>query len=128
MSIPSKKLSRADQTFLSGYPDINRIEPDQVYQQAPPVIPPEMIKPSEKIEEVRGRAQQCLIEIKRLEDLIDGRCTRFSVTTEKNSRLFQAMFRVFGEKTTTVTYNHYKKALELREQLAKEGTEKLRKS
>jgi hypothetical protein len=126
---PSYRLSDSDREKISGWDDITKPEAEQLQ----PYIPKEIeidVKPhpTKRLEETKSLANKVINKISSLEQKIDQKCKRFSVASDqgKGSPLFQAMYRIFGERTTTITYSHYKRAIEYRKQLAKEDTEKLK--
>ncbi len=127
---PSYRLTVSDQIQLSGFNDISKPEPEQVL---PSGINPEQEedKPTsaQRLSNTKSKAKKVITKIRELEQKIDKKCAKFKVTSEKTvgSDLYQAMIRVFNEKTTTITYNHYKRALDLRRQLAAIDAEKQRK-
>jgi len=125
----SNRLQTSDKEKLSGWSDVPKPEVEQLDL---PVVDPskEPVEPTatERLNNTRSRAQQILNKIDKLVQKVDQRCNRFKVSSEEvvGSPLFQAMVRVFNERTTTVTYDHYKKALEYRQQLADEDGATLR--
>ena len=124
----SKIFKHSDREKLRGFDSIDQPEPDQIYPSLPE--PPEAKDSSQKImKKIQEDAGKTVLKINSLIAEVDNRSSRFQVQTnaKKGSKLFQAMVRVFNEKTTTVTYDHYKRALEKRDQLAKEDADLLRK-
>ena len=126
---PSYRLSDQDRQILDGFTEIDRPEPEQLF----PLPALEDLQPKEpasgsRLAKTRDRASQVLDKIDELTQEVDRRCARFKVDGEqdKGSDLFKAMVRVFDQRTTTVTYDHYKRALQYREQLAKEDAANLR--
>ena len=126
---PTRQLRWGDQETLLRKVEIPFPEEEQLL---PPSLEEEEPKPSpvEAARKAREEAISLLGRIKSLSEAIDSRCQRFSVTGSggKGSPLFQAMVRVFNERTTTVTYSHYVRALELRAKLAAEDARELEKS
>jgi hypothetical protein len=120
----TRELSISDEVILRGYDDVIREEPEQL----------NLPFPSEESEEdkeestfkyksdVRQKAVDFLDQIKEMANRLDRKCAHLKVATneEKGSDLYKAMRRVFQESTTTVTYDHYKRALAIRKQLVKE--------
>ena len=125
---PSYRLKPSDKSKIQGFEDIHQPEPEQELAPFSASSAEQEDPNSKKLKAVRSLAQDVLDKIDRLSQQVDNRCDRFSITSadEKGSPLFQAMVRVFGERTTTVTYDHYKRALGLREQLAEEDRKVLR--
>jgi len=125
---PSYRLKPSDKSKIKGFEDIHQPEPDQEFLPIPPPPADQPDPNSKKLKATRSLAQKVLDKIDRLSQEVDGRCGRFSITTtdEKGSPLFQAMVRIFGERTTTITYDHYKRALGYREQLAEEDRKALK--
>jgi predicted nucleic acid-binding Zn ribbon protein len=126
--IASKLLSGTDIDKLRGWDDIVRPEPPQVI---PKTIREEVetaVSQSSKNKAIRDKASKVLKRINELQQEIDKKAGKFKVTTTvpPGSPLYQAMVRVFNEKTDTVTYDHYKRALKYREQLAAEDAERLK--
>ncbi len=122
-------LSASDRNKLSGWEDIRKPEPDQII----PVVSSELIEEveptaSERLSKTRSLASKVVDKIDELSQKIDKKCSKFKVSSSQGvgSPLFQAMVRVFDEKTTTITYEHYKKALKYRQELAEEDSAKLR--
>lgn len=128
MSNVSKNISYDDQKRIDGFSDIQYPEPEQflfshlVDGEAPPQ------ESQDRLKQLKERAGEVLDRINNITEKIDSRCKRFSITypEKEGSRLWQAMFRLFGKGTNTVTYEDYIKALELREQRSKEGQAKVR--
>jgi hypothetical protein len=123
-------ISLASREVLEGFLPIGRPEPEQVLPYVKhEVDKTETPEAQEKLSEIKDKCESLILRIAETKEKIDARCSRFEVqTTEtKGSQLYQAMYRVFKEKTTTVTYKHYMRALELRDQLGKEDAESLRK-
>jgi hypothetical protein len=125
----SNQLRTSDKEKIIGWGDISRPEVEQldVLTKGPK---PEVAEPtaSKRLDKTKSQAQRILNRIDGLTQEIDRRCARFKVSSKEDvgSSLFQAMTRVFGERTTEITYDHYKRALEYRQQLAEEDTAKLR--
>lgn len=127
----SNNLSFTDAQTLTGFTDVEYFEPPQLTPAFLPPVTEEIPETtSQRLQKTRDRADGLLKEINRLKNEVDSRCSKFKVTSSdgKGSRLFQAMVRVFGERTTTVTYDHYKRAIELRQKLVEEDADSLRKS
>jgi predicted nuclease with TOPRIM domain len=125
-----KDLSPIDEDILKGFEDPLETELEQIipsYQVREPEVD-EGEENVKKVNGVRDQANEVLNKIEEIKADIDERCSHLEVKTTEvaGSALAQAMWRVFREKTTTVTYDHYKKAIELREQLAREDQEGLR--
>lgn len=123
---PSRKLRPTDREILRGGDDIQFFEPDQIFP-AEEIIEEEETSQA-RLQGIRASAEEVSDKIEELKQKVDARCSRFKVvgTDGRGSRLFQAMVRVFKKRTETVTYNYYKRALELREELAKEQREIVR--
>lgn len=126
--IPSKPLSRGDRKDLSGYEDVVRQEPDQIYPPTLAVKLPDPPTPRDRSSLLREKAEDLIARIKAAKDEIDRRCSHLATATGEpvGSTLYQAMWRVFQERTTTITYDHYKRALELQQKLASEDAQILR--
>jgi len=124
----SRDLTPEERRLISGRNELYREEPEQILPI--PIREEEKIVPKKELTDIKQTAEDMKSKIKELLDKTDKRCAGLSVETQEEigSRLFQAMVRVFGERTTTITYDHYKKALEYREQLAQEEIEVLKKS
>jgi len=118
---PSYRLTPSDQEKLRGHDEIEQVEEDQIIY-----VPtkPEEKEPAvgEKVKEVRQQAKNVRDRIDSLSQRVDKRCGHLKVDSGETlgSPLFQAMVRVFDERTTVVTYDHYKRALKKRQQLAEE--------
>jgi hypothetical protein len=125
---PSYRLSENDREKLLGFSEIRQPEPDQLIPTIPVDLEEVETSSEERLTKVRNKAQEMLAKVDELKQRIDERCGRFNVSSEeiKGSPLFQAMVRVFDERTTTVTYSHYKRALQYRQQLALEDAEKVK--
>jgi len=128
--IPSKELSARDERLLKGYDDIVHEEPDQVI---PPVLSESARKEKtektrQKLVDIKDKAFQVLNEIEKSKSLVDERCKDLKAVTNEalGTSLAQAMYRLFGEHTTTITYEHYKRALNIRTQLAREDVKKVK--
>jgi hypothetical protein len=125
----SNRLQTSDRLKIAGWSDIQKPEVEQL---SVPIIDPDPkeVEPiaSERLENTKSQAEKVLDKIAELTEEVDKRCARFKVSSNEDvgSPLFQAMVRVFNEKTTTVTYDHYKRALEIRQQLAEEDAASLR--
>ncbi len=127
----SRPLSFLDQKTLEGLPDISYYEPDQLrpaFPEPPSVTGQVPESTADRLRSTYDRASTVSGRIERLKAKIDDRCSRFVVASQdgKGSRLYQAMNRLFGKKTTTVTYEDYRAALLLRQQLAEEDARDLR--
>lgn len=125
----SNKLSIPDREKLAGWDDIDKPEPDQILplhitQELEPTEP----DTNERLLSTRDLASKILAKIDDINQKIDNKCSKFKVSSPDGigSPLFQAMVRVFNERTTTVTYDHYKRALHYRQQLAREDAERLK--
>ncbi len=124
-------LSSSDERILKGFEDPIQEEEEQII---PISIQVSVKTPEEKnvddLKEIKNRAEVLLERISSLQKEIDSRCKDLSVTVieeeSSDNDLLKAMWRVFKEKTKTVTYKHYTKALELRERLAKEDEGRLK--
>jgi uncharacterized protein YabN with tetrapyrrole methylase and pyrophosphatase domain len=130
MTDRSNKLKSSDREKLSDWRDVEKFEPEQILPAF--IKEPDILKKqaaSERLSEVRNLAEDINKKANALKQEIDKRCAHISASfdAEPGSPLFQAMIRVFNERTNTVTYEHYKRALRYREQLAKEDGEKLKK-
>jgi hypothetical protein len=125
----SEQLSNSDKALLAGFPDIQQEEPEQIFPEPVVLIEEKKVGATQRLTNTRSFAKKILDRIKEQEQLIDRKCSRFKVATneERGSPLFQAMVRVFEERTTTITYDHYKKAIELRARLVEEDSETLKK-
>ena len=126
---PSFRLSKSDRDQIAGWQGIPKPEPDQILPLAIPRDPSEEeISAAARLANTRSQAEKVLAKISELEQAIDKKCARFKVSSDQGvgSPLFQAMVRVFNERTTTVTYSHYKRALQFRQQLAEEDADTLR--
>jgi len=128
---PSNRLSVVDRELLAGFVEITKPEPEQILpigDSAPPEPKVPTIK--SKLPKITSLAQEVLIEIEKKKQQVDSRCANFTVSISEGvgSPLFQAMSRTFQERTTTITYDHYKRALKLRQKLADEDKEVLRQS
>jgi hypothetical protein len=125
----SYRFTEADRRKLRGWEDILKPEPDQILPLQS-LVPPEERPPlaADRLANTRSLAAKVLAKIRELEQKIDERCDRFSASSDqgRGSPLFQAMVRVFNERTTTVTYGHYKRALLLRQKLAEEDARSLK--
>ncbi len=128
MSDKSFRLNRSDRDQLQGWPDIEKPEVEQILPLIVPESEPRKQPSAERLGEIRDRASKIVDKVNTLEQALDKKCARFKVSSNqgKGSPLFQAMYRVFGERTTTVTYDHYKRALEYRQQLAEEDQKGLK--
>jgi hypothetical protein len=126
----SFRLNQSDRQQLKGWPDIQRPEPEQILPLITQDPEPKKETSAQRLKPIRDRASEIVDKISKLQQAVDDRCSRFKVFSDqgRGSPLFQAMFRVFGEKTTTVTYDHYKRALQYRQQLADEDSERLRQT
>jgi len=129
-NIPSKNLSQDSIDLLRGAPEISYIEPEQIYQ-APPLdisVPNTTINQRDRLNDIVDSVDVLLKRISSLKSELDTRCKKFSASASgsKGSPLYQAMFRVFNEKTETVTYDHYKRALDIRKTLAEEDAKELK--
>lgn len=124
----SKKLDRDDRRKLSGYSDITWTEPDQIYPPTLLLKPEEPPTPAKKADSLKEEASGLLSRINALKEKIDRKCSHLQVATEEGagSALYQAMWRVFAQRTTTITYDHYKRAIELNQKLAKEDAAELK--
>jgi len=126
---PSHRLSAEDRRKLSGLGEIEKYEPPQVL---PDIRPEDVIEqePTASIRLQRTRESAVRVEdrIAELTQRVDERCSAFFADTgeEVGSPLYQAMVRVFGERTTTISYEHYRRAIEHRGELALEDEERLR--
>lgn len=125
----SFRLQTSDREKLTGWLDITRPENEQIY--APEVVPKEPPKKptaAVRLATTKALAARIVTKIDQLKQAVDKKCARFKASSNQGvgSPLFQAMVRVFDERTTTVTYDHYKRALEYRQQLAEEDAAKLR--
>lgn len=125
-----KNISIQDQNILKGYDDPAPQEPEQV-------IPPTRIDTParteeednlERLETIKDDCRQLISDFTELIGEIDSRCGGLEVKTdeEPGSSLAQAMYRVFGVRSTNITYDNYTKALELQSQLSNEDREKMR--
>jgi hypothetical protein len=128
-NLPSNDLGQGDIGVLERFTDVPRYEPEQIL----PLVVPEQemtITATQRIDRVGEKARSLLEKIARVEGMIDERCARFKVTGDggKGSRLFQAMVRVFNERTTTVTYSHYARAVGMRQQLLQQKAAEIRKT
>ena len=125
----SRILSIGDRTKILGWADIEKPEADQIYPFRV-IEEKEKKEPTstERLANTRSMASKVLSKIDEVNKKIDAKCGRFKVSSEQGvgSPLFQAMVRVFNERTTTITYDHYKRALEYRQQLAAEDAANLR--
>lgn len=129
-----ENLSPSDERILRGFEDPALEEEEQII---PPILgtakKSEEDQNKEGLIDIKNRAAAILKRIDGLKKEIDARCENLNVNViEENeedgdNELLQAMWRVFKEKTTVITYNHYKKALELRAQLARDDEERLKK-
>lgn len=125
----SYQLSNPDREKLAGWLDIQKPEPDQVLPLHATVdLEPKEPTTVERLNKTRDLAGKVLSKIEELSQRIDDKCARFKVSSDQGvgSPLFQAMVRVFNEKTTTITYDHYKRALQYRQRLAEEDAAKLK--
>jgi len=126
----SPVLTFSDKKKLIGWSDITAPEPDQIFDTSLQKAPEEEVTSStiDRLSTTKSLAEKIIGEISKLEQKIDSRCARFRVSSQdgKGSTLYQAMFRIFGEKTTEISYDHYKRALEYRDQLAKEDAERIK--
>jgi len=123
MSDDSKLLTEDEKARLYRWTELHRPEPEQVlpgrivnnvFEEEETDLPLE-----EAAADLRVQSFELIEELDSICRRIDERCSRFSVaSTERvGSPLFQAMARIFQERTTVVTYDHYKRALEMRERL-----------
>jgi len=124
----SKELSLNDKDIIFGFSDV---EEDEVEQLFPTATLVENVKTgeditNERLDEWQRRSNNILERIDKAIATIDKRCDRFQVASkeEVGSPLFQSMVRVFDERTTTIKYSHYKRALALRTQLAAEDSKR----
>lgn len=125
----SSRLSQSDREQLTGWRDIPRPEVDQILPLvSPSEIEVKKVSATTRLTKTKSLATKVLDKISKIEQQIDKKCARFKVTSPdgRGSPLFQAMVRVFNERTTTVTYEHYKRALQYRQQLAEEDSAGLR--
>jgi hypothetical protein len=129
--VPSKDLSLEDEKTLAGFDDPYWPEPSQIAGSAARArmdqeVPETLRKRASRL---RMEAEDLIGKIDATKKKVDDRCKHLVASTgePRGSRLFQAMWRVFGKRTTVVTYEHYKKALLLRQQLAEEDAERERK-
>lgn len=124
----SRHLSRSDREILFENLDIAFEEREQIFQEVPPtpVDPAETAR--ENLQNIREQAEEVLSRVEELKQKVDRKGKRFSVSTNqpRGSSLYKAMVRLFGKRTTEVTYDDYKRALEMRTQLSKEDAEILR--
>jgi hypothetical protein len=124
----SYRLSDLDRTKLEGLDEI--VRPDENLLLPHDSSTEEEIKVSsnDRLKNTKSSANKILDKIDSLSQKIDRKCGRFSVSSNegRGSPLFQAMVRTFGERTTTITYAHYTRALEYRRLLAQEDTERMR--
>ena len=129
-----ESISPSDERLLKGFDDI-------VVQEQEQILPSfgsseKQVSEEEQniidLRDIKMRAEALLQKIKETKEEIDNRCKDLSVKVvegeDSDDDLLKAMYRVFKERTTTITYTHYKRALELREQLAKEDEMLLRRS
>jgi len=126
----SSVLTFSDKKKLIGWLDITAPEPDQIFDTSPKKVVEEEISSNatERLSATKSLAEKIVEKMSKLEQKIDSRCARFRVSSQdgKGSTLYQAMFRVFGEKRTDISYDHYKRALEYRNQLAKDDAERIK--
>lgn len=125
-----KNLSLQDSNIIKGFDDPYPEEPEQLIPPTP-VNPPLKTEEEEKVDELRQLKQDCLDLIADFKEMIkevDKRCAGLEVKTGESldSSLAQSMYRTFGVRSTVITYDQYKKALELQSQLSAEDREKLR--
>lgn len=125
----SNRLSILDREKIAGWTDITKPEPDQILPLF--ITDPaeeEKLPAAKRLSKTRSLATKILSKIDELTQKIDLKCAKFKVSSDQGvgSPLFQAMVRVFQERTTTVTYNHYKRALQYRQQLAEEDATRLK--
>lgn len=127
-----EELSVSDERILQGFKD-------PVYEEPEQIIPVEVTGEIHLSEEeqnvvdlngIKDKAVALLKKIDRLKNKIDSRCKDLNIniveTEESDNSLLKAMWRVFKQRSTKITYAHYKKALELRAQLAKEDEERVK--
>lgn len=129
-----EQISVSDERLLQGFKDVVYEEPEQII----PVDVDQASKISKEeqntidLNKIRDDAGKILNKIETLRNEIDAKCKDLSVTVvegeESDNELLKAMWRVFKQRTTTISYQHYKKALELREQLAREDEGKIKLS
>lgn len=120
---PSRPLSQKDKDILAGFVDIYRPEPDQIFPEgAVDPTPDEPESPVERLLPVREKAVTLSERISTLKDKVDAKCSHLSVSTGEppGSNLFQAMWRLFQKETTDITYEDYKQAVILSQQLGEE--------
>jgi len=125
---PSFRFTESDREELAGRVEVSRPEQEQIYPTFIAPKDPESPRPAERLASTRSKASEVLAKIDELTQRVDEKCARFKASSSqgKGSPLFQAMVRVFNERTTTITYNHYKRALEYRQQLAAEDSKNMR--
>lgn len=125
---PSNRLRPSDRERIDGLDVI--VQPEIPQLIPPPIVPDTEPEPTsaQRLEDIRASADNLITRINSLIEKVDSRCQGMQISSSEpaGSPLFQAMVRVFGERTTTVTYDHYKRALAIREQLAEEDSAKLR--
>ena len=125
---PSFRFTESDREELAGWVGIERPELEQIYPLLTLPRGPESPRAADRLMATRDRASEVIAKIDELTQRVDGKCARFNASSDqgRGSPLFQAMVRVFNERTTTITYSHYKRALEYRQQLAAEDSRKMR--
>ena len=118
----SRPLTQRERDILLGFSDIRYLEPDQIVPAEPLYKEEEKKSPAEKFIPIRNKAVTLSERIKALKTKVDKRCSHLIAVTgkEEGSPLFQAMWRLFQKETTDITYEDYKQAITLRQQLAEE--------
>ncbi len=126
---PSRTMSSKDRAKLLGYRPIAQPEPEQLRAWIQAADKDVVETTSTRLKNIREEEDKILAKIEELKGIIDERCAGFEVAIEgPPSAIFKAMARIFRIQATKITYDQYRRCIELRQQLALEDAEEIQNS
>jgi len=126
-----KPLSWKERELIQGKGDLYWEEPRQILPGRVVKDPVDERPTKQRLLDLRKRAAETLDRVGAAISKLDARCSHLEVEGvddgSSSTSLYQAMTRVFGQGSNTVTYSQYVRAIALQKQLAAEDAEVLRK-
>ena len=125
--IQSSELDQPDKDLLGNDLFIDREEPDQITS----VVSPEDVLPEvteqQRVEKAIEKFDEWLIAADKMAQVLGNKLDNRQVKVDatKNPAVRAAIRRLFGVDSDTITYDMFKKALELRSDLEKQGRKKI---
>lgn len=99
---------------------VERTEPDQIEDN--PVVPQEIADENiKKIQIMQDKFNSVIAAGETLQEVLDAKLKHREVKIDpnKDSQVLQAIRNVFGKNTTVITYDMFKKCLQLKSELTK---------